>query len=137
MQEWMQEEWYILGCGQEWNKDEDIQYQLQQRREYLLQLCIRWESMVQGIPCSLTDSWGPTSQDLMVFWRYEFSSQTVDEDIGVYEVDEDEGFEDADFLDTLEETALLDHYSITKKHLCDRVTQVTDTRSKLPKHTQV
>ena len=29
------------------------------------------------------------------------------------------------------------HDIITKKHLCDRVTQVTDTRSKLPKHTQV
>ena len=67
---------------------------------------------MQGIPCSFTDSWGPISQDLIVFWRYKFSSQIVDENIEVYEVDEDEGFEDADFLDTLEETVLLDHYRL-------------------------
>jgi len=110
MQEWMLEEWFILECGFQLETEADVRYQLEQRQEYLLGLCIRWEPMVQGIPCSLSSNWGPTPESLMEFRRNEFTSQLGEEDIGIYEVGEDEGFEDADFLDNVEETALLDYY---------------------------
>jgi len=110
MQEWMLEEWFILECGFQLETEADVRYQLEQRQEYLLGLCIRWEPMVQGIPCSLSSNWGPTPESLMEFQRNEFTSQLGEEDIGIYEVGEDEGFEDADFLDNVEETALLDYY---------------------------
>jgi len=113
MQEWMLEEWFILEYGLQEETEVDILYQLQQQQEYLLRLCVRWEPMVQGIPCSLSDNWGPTAESLMEFRRYEFSSQLVEEDMGVYEVGEDEGFEDADFLDNVEEAASLDYYRST------------------------
>ena len=109
----MLEEWFILEYGLQEETEVDILYQLQQQQEYLLRLCVRWEPMVQGIPCSLSDNWGPTAESLMEFRRYEFSSQLVEEDMGVYEVGEDEGFEDADFLDNVEEAASLDYYRST------------------------
>jgi len=110
MQEWMLEEWFILENGLQQETEGDIQYQLQQQREYLLRLCVRWEPMVQRIPCSLSDNWGPTPESLMEFRRFEFSSQLVEENMGIYEIGEDEGFEDADFLDNVEEAASLDYY---------------------------
>jgi len=46
----------------------------------------------------------------MEFQRFEFSSQLVEEDTGIYEIGEDEGFEDTDFLDNIKEAASLDYY---------------------------
>ena len=56
-----------LENGLQQETEGDIQYQLQQQREYLLRLCVRWEPMVQRIPYSLSDNWSPTPESLMEF----------------------------------------------------------------------
>jgi len=118
IQEWMQEEWYVVEAAvdeasneDEEQVDQDIIYQLEERREYLLRLCVRWETMVRGIPCSLENGWGPSEEMLMNFRKFEFTTQAIEEELGQDESDgEDEDLEGAEYIDNLEAAALLDHY---------------------------
>jgi len=118
IQEWMQEEWYVLDAAFEEisNDDEDLVdydtiYQLEERREYLLKLCIRWESMVRGIPCSLENGWGPSEEELMNFRHSEFMAQAIEEE-GLYESEGEEDLEGAEYVDNLEAAVLLDNYRL-------------------------
>ena len=119
IQEWMQEEWYVLeaafgetGDVDEELVDRDTIYQLEERREYLLRLCVVWEPIVRGIPCSLEGGWGPSEEELMNFRQSEFTIQAIEEE-GVYESDEEDGdLEDAEYIDNLEAAVLLDHYRL-------------------------
>ena len=118
IQEWMQEEWYVLDAAFEKisSSDEDLVdydtiYQLEERREYLLKLCIRWESMVRGIPCSLENGWGPSEEELMNFRCSEFMAQAIEEE-GLYESEGEENLEGAEYVDNLEAAVLLDNYRL-------------------------
>jgi len=119
IQEWMQEEWFVLGAAfgeignlEEELIDHDTIYQLEERREYLLRLCVRWESMVRGIPCSMANGWGPTEEELMNFRQLEFTVQAIEEE-GLYESDdEEEDLEGAEYFDNLEAAVLIDHYRL-------------------------
>jgi len=74
-------------------------------------LCVRWETMVRGIPCSLENGWGPSEEMLMNFRKFEFTTQAIEEELGQDESDgEDEDLEGAEYIDNLEAAALLDHY---------------------------
>lgn len=78
MQEWMLEEWQVLEQAIIWSQDdEDIVYQLQERRKYLLQLCITWEPLVQIIQCNVGPNWGPSPEDLHEARMYEYTEQTI------------------------------------------------------------
>ena len=112
IQEWMQEEWYVLetAFAEIRNDDEELVdydtiYQLEERREYLLRLCVRWEPMVRAIPCSLENGWGPSEEELMNVRRSEFVAQGIEEK-GLYDSDNEEDLEGAEYFDNLE-TAIL------------------------------
>jgi hypothetical protein len=46
--------------------DPDITYHLMLRKQDVLQLCVRWQSKVRGIPCDvpLDELWGPADDEV-------------------------------------------------------------------------
>lgn len=76
MQQWMAEEWKVVNAGMtSAQQDENVVYQIQNRRQFLLRLCIKWEPMVRIIPDDAKVEWGPTSQEKEEAQKYEFTTQ--------------------------------------------------------------
>ena len=124
MQQWMQEEWLVVNAALECaEEDLDVVYQLKERREYLLRLCVKWESSVKIIPVDWDGSvWGPTRNELARAREYEYAEQVMEEEDQVEESSEDleeerdedgnseEDFDEAELLANLESMALEEGY---------------------------
>ena len=120
MQEWFQEEWMIVQIAIEDTTDINILFQLHKHKDNLLQLCVTWELALRGIPCAMSKKdWGPPVEEMVKAHKYEFEKQVIyardsdseeeltDEDI---DLNDDENIEDAEFLDNLEMSALIDEF---------------------------
>ena len=117
MQQWIQEEWLIVITALDWEVDEDIIYQLNERKRHLLRLCVKWQDAVQIIPCHMETSWGPSHQDFLDAHEYEVEEQMID---GLQEEDEDEDedeengrvdeLDEAELIANIELIALEEHY---------------------------
>jgi len=101
----------------DWEVDEDIIYQLNERKRHLLRLCVKWQDAVQIIPCHMETSWGPSHQDFLDAHEYEVEEQMID---GLQEEDEDEDedeengrvdeLDEAELIANIELIALEEHY---------------------------
>jgi len=117
MQEWFSEEWRMVQEAIRITADTKIIYQLKQSENYLLHICVTWQ---KGINCKMTEEWGPSWEQLNETRRYEFQEQvllksnTSDDELNSDEVEEEEeeNMEDAEFLDSLEISALVDEFRI-------------------------
>jgi len=120
MQEWFQEEWMIVQIAIEDTTDINILFQLHKHKDNLLQLCVTWELAMRGIPCAMSKKdWGPSVEEMVKAHKYEYQKQVIyagdtdseeeltDEDI---DLNEDENIEDAEFLDNVEMSALIDEF---------------------------
>jgi hypothetical protein len=118
MQEWFSEEWRIVQEAIRITTDNKIIYQLKESENYLLRICVTWQKAVKGINCKMAEEWGPSWEQLHETRRYEFQEQvllksnTSDDgmDSDVVEEEEEENIEDAEFLDSLEISALVDEF---------------------------
>jgi len=96
IQEWMLEEWQCVSeaintCGmftRFWNDlnsnlfacitaDDDMKYQLKQHAEYLTHLVSLWRPAVTVIPAEISESWGPSEEELAKIRLYEFHESTT------------------------------------------------------------
>ncbi len=129
MQDWFTEEWSVINQALAWSHDQpEVMYQLLERKEYLVRLCITWQPLVAKIPCKLSGSWGPTKEDINHAKKYEFEQQALnsfmDSDC---DMDEDQSFEDSDvgeevmedeqedadnaeFIDSIEITGMMENF---------------------------
>ena len=121
MQEWFQEEWMIVQAAIEDTTDLNILFQLNKHKDHLLQLCVTWDLAVRGIPCAMSrKDWGPSVEEMGKAHRYEFEKQVInatdsdseEDELANDEVDlnEEESMENAEFLDSLEMSALIDEF---------------------------
>ena len=118
MQEWFSEEWRIVQEAIRITADDRIIYQLKQSEDYLLRICVTWQKAVKGINCKMTEEWGPSWEQLHETRGYEFQEQvllkldTSDDEMDGDEVEEEEeeNMEDAEFVDSLEISALVDQF---------------------------
>lgn len=61
----MQEKWAIVTCAIDYSVDDpDVVYQLNERRNVLLRLCVAWDPAVKIIPMEENLSWGPDLANL-------------------------------------------------------------------------
>lgn len=78
MQEWMREEWLVVTTAlADAEENQDLHYQLHERKTQLLQLCMVWERSVRHIPCILDSSWGPSILELQEVCGFEYNTQAV------------------------------------------------------------
>ncbi|PPR02224.1 hypothetical protein CVT26_011724, partial [Gymnopilus dilepis] len=78
LQQWFKEEWDITLVASYWlTKKEDMLYQMELRRKYLLRLYLHWEPPLQVIPNKSNDciSWGPSQEDIEAARHYENNEQ--------------------------------------------------------------
>ena len=121
MQEWFQEEWMVVQAAIEDTTDINILFQLDRHRNHLLQLCVTWDLAIKGIPCAMSRTdWRLSVEEIGKTHRYEFEKQVIDPaDSDSEEVEqanekinwnEEQSLEDAEFLDNLEISALIDEF---------------------------
>ena len=73
---------------------------------------------MRGIPCDMSkEEWGPLLEEMKKTYRYEFEKQVIqksdfdsEEEEECIEWDDENSLEDAEFLDNLEMTALVDEF---------------------------
>ena len=81
LQQWFTEEWIILDTAISWSQnDSEVLYQLLERQNYLLKLCITWQLCLKSIPCSEVLEWGPTDAQLVTACFYEKTEQVIFQD---------------------------------------------------------
>jgi hypothetical protein len=96
-------------------------FQLDRHRDHLLQLYVTWDLAIRGIPCDMSRTdWGPSGEEMGKAHRYEFEKQVIDpadsdseeEEQADEEIDwnKKQSLEDAEFLDNLEISALIDEF---------------------------
>jgi len=118
MQEWFYEEWMTVEQAIEDTADINILFQLHKHRDYLLQLCVTWELAVRGISCDMSKKeWGPSLEEMKKAYRYKFEKQVIqqsdfnsDSEEESIDWNSEESIEDAEFLDNLEMSALIDEF---------------------------
>ena len=114
MQQWMREEWIVVCKGvKEAAEDSDIIYQFVQRQKLLLRLYVKWQPLVQWIPYTGNNDWGPTDAELVDARTYEFEDHVLNDDDTMSDSEEDAddiGFDEAEFFDTVEVMSLEDQY---------------------------
>ena len=118
MQEWFKEEWEVVKEAIAITEDVNVLFQLNRHRDHLLRLCVTWELVVQGIPCTMSkNNWGPSLEEMKKAYKYEFEKQVMqhsdsDSDLEDENIDlnEEENIEDAEFIDNLEMSAFLDQF---------------------------
>ena len=75
LQEWFVEEWKCAlkaAAASEGLGDYDLTYQLDLRVQYLCRLCVTWQGKLRSIPCAMSESWGPSDQNLIDTVAFEF-----------------------------------------------------------------
>ncbi|PPR01991.1 hypothetical protein CVT26_008736, partial [Gymnopilus dilepis] len=80
MQQWFQEEWEVASVATNWlGEDEDILYQVEERKHRLLQLYLAWEPAIQVIPSKTRQVfiWGPSQQEIDAAKAFEKTEQVV------------------------------------------------------------
>jgi len=110
----------IVQAAIEDTTDLNILFQLHRHKDHLLQLCATWDLAVRGIPCAMSrKDWGPSVEEMGKAHRYEFEKQVINADSDSEEgelandeidLNEEESIEDAEFLDNLEMSALIDEF---------------------------
>jgi len=101
--------------------DINILFQLDRHRNHLLQLCVTWDLAIKGIPCAMSRTdWRLSVEEMGKTHRYEFEKQVIDpadsdsdsEEQANEEIDwnEEQSLEDAEFLDNLEISVLIDEF---------------------------
>ncbi|RDB23171.1 hypothetical protein Hypma_009676 [Hypsizygus marmoreus] len=115
MQEWMMEEWHAVLYALEICQDENMKYQLQQRKSYLCRLCAVWEQKTRILPSRyvMPASWGPTEVELMEALQLDQSASWDDEtedDIIESDADSELDGDDEELLEAIELSALADAY---------------------------
>ena len=118
MQEWFKEEWEVVKEAIAITEDVNVLFQLNRHRDHLLRLCVTWELVVRGIPCTMSrNNWGPSLEEMKKAYKYEFEKQVMqhgdsDSDLEDENIDlnEEENIEDAEFIDNLEMSAFLDQF---------------------------
>jgi hypothetical protein len=116
MQEWFKEEWEVVEEAIVITEDVNVLFQLNRHRDDLLRLCVTWELVVRGIPCTMSkNNWGPSLGEMKKAYKYEFQKQVVqhsDSDTDLEDensdLDDKESIEDAEFIDNLEMSAFFD-----------------------------
>ena len=110
----MKEEWAVVCKGVEKAADDsDIAYQFAQRQKLLLRLCVKWQPLVQIIPFTGNNYWGPTDAELLDARAYEFEDHVLNDDDTISDIEEetdDIGFDEAELFDTVEVMSLENHY---------------------------
>ena len=106
LQQWFKEEWLIVITAlNEAREDQDIIFQLNQRKAYLLRLCVVWDPLIRMIPQDIDDNWGPTVKDLSDAQKFEYSESVfraedlIDE--GEWD-DREDDIAETDFIDSLD-----------------------------------
>ncbi len=117
MQQWMREEWIVICKGiKEAAEDSDIAYQFAQRQKLLLRLCVKLQPLVQIIPFSGNNCWGPSVAELEIARSYEFDDQVLYDDDDIVVEDEEDtdnvDLDEAELFDTVEIMSLEDQYSM-------------------------
>ena len=127
MQEWFTEEWSVINQAIAWSQDQsEVLYQLLEKKKYLARLYITWQPLVAKIPCTLSDSWGPTKEDMHNAKIYEFEQQALhgnsDSDVEMEEIyssdssdmngddSEEEDADNAEFIDSIEITGMMENF---------------------------
>lgn len=91
-------------------------YQLKEQEKQLLCICVTWEQATKGIPCDLSNEWGPSQTELSNARKYELQEQVlVASDPNVEEEDQEaddnkKDIENAELLDNMETMALIDEF---------------------------
>ena len=77
--------------------DLNLEFQLTERKQHLLHLCVVWDQAMASLPpCATLPSWGPPLTELEE-WRQELGTELVvqdgdeaEEDIPIMDIDEEE-----------------------------------------------
>jgi hypothetical protein len=74
MRQWMREEWAVVTSAIGYSaEDPDVVYQLNERRNVLLRLCVAWDPAVKMIPIEETLPWGPDLAELANARDFEYN----------------------------------------------------------------
>jgi hypothetical protein len=74
MRQWMREEWAIVISAIHYSvEDPDVVYQLNERRNNLLRLCVAWDRTVKLIPIEDDLPWGPDLAELAEARHFEYN----------------------------------------------------------------
>ncbi|OJA10545.1 hypothetical protein AZE42_11907, partial [Rhizopogon vesiculosus] len=116
LQEWMEEEWMRVECVKEqFNRDEDMLFVLDQHATMLAEMCVTWQEKVHGIPClwPMPQEWGPLPEKLTAAASHHHDS-VANGSLALVVDDEDyedlSDGDDGELLDTIEDIALIDEY---------------------------
>ncbi|RDB20395.1 hypothetical protein Hypma_012501 [Hypsizygus marmoreus] len=115
MQEWMMEEWHAVLHALEDCDNENMKYQLQQRKLYLCHLCAVWEQKTKTLPSryDMPATWGPTEVELMEALQLDQSASwdnETEDDAAESDADSELDGDDEELLEAIELSALADAY---------------------------
>ncbi|KDR65968.1 hypothetical protein GALMADRAFT_148248 [Galerina marginata CBS 339.88] len=124
MHQWMQEEWVTVATAIKWSEeDPGLVYQLNERKNYLLRLCLNWEPTIRQIPAILEGSWGPSLDELAEARKFEYTENVImvnnngdgdenDEEDNESELSEEKMLlDESELMDNLETEGLQDDFS--------------------------
>jgi hypothetical protein len=85
--------------------DLGLSYQLELRRKHLLKMCATWQVSLTGVSQGCSDYWGPSAQELAAARIDLISSNVVEVEAQVFDIDFEDGVDPAlvAVLDTTDE----------------------------------
>jgi len=124
----MREEWAVVNTAIGYSmNDPDVVYQLNERRDVLLRLCVAWDPAVKIIPIEADLPWGPNLAELADTRHFEYNESVnlqiiiekqQPEDFDMREIGEDMEDGEEDYLEERMEADLGDE---TEAGLIDEI----------------